>query len=61
VISITKEEFKKDKKYFICEECGFAYKEMDWAEKCQAWCKEHNSCNMEITKHAIPLDENKNI
>ncbi|MBI2575200.1 hypothetical protein HYV82_04930 [Candidatus Woesearchaeota archaeon] len=40
-------------KSFICRECGFAYASKEWAEKCEAWCKEHNSCNLEITRHAI--------
>ena len=44
----------KDKgKYFECEECGFLYKEKFWAEKCEKWCKEKHSCNLEITKHSI--------
>ncbi|MBS3051955.1 MAG: hypothetical protein J4428_01100 [Candidatus Aenigmarchaeota archaeon] len=50
---MVKEEIKNNKKYFVCEECGFAYKEKKLAEKCQNWCKEHNSCNIEITKHAV--------
>jgi len=43
----------KDKIYFACEECGFKYEEGEWAEKCQAWCSEYQSCNMEITQHAV--------
>ncbi len=39
-----------------CDICGFHYKEKEWAEKCEAWCKEHHSCNLEITEHA---EENK--
>jgi len=39
--------------YFKCKECGFAYKEKLWAEKCKKWCKEKHSCNIEITKHAV--------
>jgi len=42
--------------YYICEACGFAYKEKELAEKCQQWCKEHQSCNLEITQHAVPLE-----
>ena len=37
---------------YQCEECGFRYLSRDWAEKCEAWCKEHHSCNLEITKNA---------
>jgi len=38
---------------YRCNECGFYYAEKEWAEKCQQWCKEHNSCNLDIIKHAI--------
>lgn len=38
---------------YTCPECGFTYAESAWAEKCAAWCKEHKSCNIEITKHAV--------
>jgi len=44
------------KEHFECRECKFLYKEKEWAEKCEKWCKEHHSCNMEITKHAVKLD-----
>lgn len=44
---------KNNKNYFVCEICSFAYKEKELAEKCQNWCDEHKSCNIEITKHAI--------
>ncbi|MCK5152248.1 MAG: hypothetical protein KAQ65_10415 [Candidatus Thorarchaeota archaeon] len=39
---------------FLCEECNLMYKEEIWAEKCEKWCREHNSCNIKITKHAVP-------
>lgn len=38
---------------YKCEECGFEYKEKEWAEKCQDWCKKHKSCNLELIKHSI--------
>ncbi len=41
------------KKLYKCPECGLEYKEKEWAEKCEQWCKEHKSCNLEITKHAV--------
>jgi len=37
---------------FVCSECGLAYQDKTWAQKCSAWCKEHHSCNLEITKHS---------
>ncbi len=39
-------------KYYQCEKCKFIYEDKGWAEKCEVWCREHNSCNLEITKHA---------
>ena len=41
---------------YQCEACGFHYEQEDRAKACEAWCTAHNSCNVEITKHAI---ENK--
>jgi len=41
------------KEFYQCPECGFEYKEKEWAEKCEVWCKEHHTCNLEIIKHAI--------
>lgn len=40
-------------KVFVCPECGFSYKDKDWAQKCVAWCKEHKSCNLDIIEHAV--------
>ncbi len=37
---------------YRCEECGFHYSDKEWAEKCEAWCKENHSCNIEIISHA---------
>mgnify|MGYP001610396498 CR=1 FL=1 len=44
---------KRRMKLFQCETCKMNYMEKTMAEKCEAWCKEHNSCNLEITNHAI--------
>jgi hypothetical protein len=41
--------------YWMCEECGFKYEDKSWAERCEAWCEEHKSCNLEITKHAVKV------
>ena len=54
---MTKIIQQKNKELHQCEECGFQYGEKEWAEKCEAWCKEHQSCNLEITAHAIPQNE----
>lgn len=49
---------QENKETYQCEECGFHYEEKEQAEKCEAWCKERHSCNLEITAHAL---ENKTI
>lgn len=38
---------------YQCEECGLFYADPETAEKCQAWCAEHKSCNLEIIKFAV--------
>ena len=46
------------KTLYICGECGLAYEEKEWAEKCQSWCETHEgSCNVEYVMHAVPLEE----
>lgn len=50
---MVKQIKNKRKNYYICESCGFIYKDKETAQKCQDWCKKHNSCNLEITKNAI--------
>jgi hypothetical protein len=53
---MVKLEKQEHKKLYQCEECSLHYENEDWAKKCEAWCREHNSCNLEITAHAV---ENK--
>ena len=43
---------QRPQQFYECPECHLKYKEKEWAEKCEAWCKEHQSCNLEIIKHA---------
>lgn len=52
---MTKKILKNNKVYHQCEECKLKFKERAWAEKCEKWCKENHSCNLEITKHSIKL------
>lgn len=48
---------KKNGEYYKCEECGLFYADDETAKKCQAWCAEHKSCNLDIIKHAIEETE----
>lgn len=43
---------KAAKKLFQCPECGLHYKDNELAKKCEAFCKEHNACSMEIAPQA---------
>ncbi|MGB9577472.1 MAG: hypothetical protein ACPL4N_03185 [Candidatus Norongarragalinales archaeon] len=50
---MVKQETRGNQQCFVCEECGVAYKEKKWAQRCEDWCKKHDSCNLEVIKHAI--------
>jgi len=52
---MAREIKKKGKKYFQCPVCSFYYKTNDLAQKCENFCKKHNSCSLEITKHAVEI------
>lgn len=58
---MVKEITDKQKTLYICEACGFSYKQKKWAVKCQQWCQEHHSCNLEITRHAVPIEPEPNL
>ena len=50
---------QNNKELYQCVECGFHYGEREWVKKCEAWCREHKSCNIEITAHAEENKQNK--
>ena len=62
--AMVKTSIQDDKQLYQCEACGFHYADdstslitgKEQAEKCEKWCREHNSCNLEITAQA---EENK--
>ncbi len=43
----------KKAEVYTCPECNLSYGDKDLAKRCEDWCKTHNSCNLEITKHSI--------
>jgi len=47
----TRKEIKM--KTYTCKTCKMKYPTKELAERCNKWCKENNSCNLEIIKHAI--------
>lgn len=44
---------KAGKKLFACDECKFLYETEELAKKCEDWCREKHSCNLDITKHSV--------
>ena len=38
---------------YTCTACGLTYQDANWAQKCFEWCTKNNSCNLEITAHAL--------
>ncbi len=38
---------------YQCNICKLNYKEKEWAEKCEDWCRKYKSCNLAITRHAL--------
>jgi len=54
---MVKETNLDGKIVFKCEKCGWLYRDEDIATKCENWCKNHKSCNLEYQKHAIKLNK----
>lgn len=36
-----------------CPECGLHYENQEMTQQCEAWCREHKSCNLEYIKFAV--------
>lgn len=53
VLDMVEKIFQSGQTLYQCPECGFGYAEEELAKQCETWCKEHHSCNIEITKHAV--------
>jgi hypothetical protein len=56
---MVRKETIKGKAYYQCEICKFYYEEKEWADKCEEFCKEHNACSVEITKHSVKPKKEK--
>lgn len=37
---------------YECPECGLHYESEDIMKRCEAWCAEHKSCNLDIIKRS---------
>ncbi|SIM83633.1 hypothetical protein CSP5_1789 [Cuniculiplasma divulgatum] len=50
---------KLDENLFQCEICKLHYENKTDAGKCQEWCSQHNSCNLEITFRSIEASRSR--
>ncbi len=41
-----------NKAIYQCPECGLHYQNQEVAKKCEVWCREHKSRNLELIKYA---------
>jgi len=53
---MVKEITKNGKTYYQCEICEFYYETSELAQQCEDFCRKHNSCSLEITKHAVKVE-----
>ena len=54
---VTRKE-RSGKVYYICDLCGVAYAEEEWAKKCTGWCTENpGTCSIEVMQHAVQLED----
>lgn len=59
VSNMAKERIINEFKIHQCDSCCSSYKDKKFAEKCEAWCKEHDSCNKKITCYSLGHKEEK--
>lgn len=50
---MVQEQFRKGKKYYFCDMCGFGYDAPHVASQCQEYCTRNNKCSKEITRKAL--------
>lgn len=39
--------------YYQCPECGLHYSDQTIAQSCEKWCRERQSCSLEITQLSL--------
>jgi hypothetical protein len=54
VILNTADKKEFGSKIYVCPECGYEFMDKEWMEKCQKWCSQNHSCNLDIIKHGNP-------
>ncbi len=49
----------KEEKLFQCPECGLHYTDEQTAKECEAFCKAHNACSLEISQKSVEAQSQK--
>lgn len=47
----------REEKIFQCPKCGLHYRDEILAKECEAFCKTHNACSLEISMKSIEHQE----
>ncbi|MCL4374046.1 MAG: hypothetical protein M1360_04365 [Candidatus Marsarchaeota archaeon] len=51
--------YNKERGTYFCEICKLNYNTKELAEKCQAWCSTHDSCNLGIASMSVEAEESR--
>ena len=51
--SMVSKMILQEKKVYRCDSCDMLYKDKKTAEKCEAWCSKHHSCNLAVINHSL--------
>ncbi len=54
---MVKETEVNGKTYYQCEACLFYYETRKLAQECEDFCNKYHACNIEVTKHAVEIEE----
>lgn len=38
---------------YQCEHCKLTYLDEYWQQRCEEWCRENETCNLNITMHSL--------
>jgi rubrerythrin len=52
-MEMVDELLKKGETIYICQLCGFGYRTLEAAERCEEYCDVHGSYSSEIHKQAV--------
>lgn len=58
-INMSDVTHKKNEELYQCPVCNMHYRDKTVAAKCEAWCTEHKSCNLEIIAYAVENESGK--